>query len=200
MNQLIPRIGAATVTVTVFLFAVCLIAGFDFGAYLVCMALPIGYMMMAAGFYHESDENRRVAALLGLMLSGIYAALILLVYDAQLTTVRLDALNDQAARMLDFRRGGLMFNYDLLGYGVMALSTLLLGLSMEADDRADKWLKGLLMIHGCFFVGCLVMPMTGAFSGMVGGETSMGGVAALVGWCVYFLPVGALAYRHFRRG
>ena len=29
------------------------------------------------------------------------------------------------------------------------------------------------------------------------GKTGSGGVIALVLWCAYFLPIGALAYRHF---
>lgn len=37
MNKLIPKIGAAIVTITVFLFAVFLIVDFPFGYYLVCM-------------------------------------------------------------------------------------------------------------------------------------------------------------------
>ena len=53
-NQQIPRIGAAIVTVAVFLFAIFLIADFPFGSYLVCMFLPIGYIMTAAGFHRES--------------------------------------------------------------------------------------------------------------------------------------------------
>jgi len=62
MNILISKIGAAIVTVTVFLFAVCLITDFSFGSYFVCMFLPIGYIMMSAGFHHESDEEHKVAA------------------------------------------------------------------------------------------------------------------------------------------
>ena len=54
-----------------------------------------------------------------------------------------------------------------------------------------------MMIHGTFFAGCFLMPMTGEFSGMPDGETSSGGVAALLAWCAYFLPVGILTYRHF---
>ena len=68
MNRLIPRIGAAMVAVTVFLFAVCMIVGYLFGSYLVCMFLPIGYILMAAGFYHESREDRRVAAGAGMVI------------------------------------------------------------------------------------------------------------------------------------
>ena len=32
-----------------------------------------------------------------------------------------------------------------------------------------------------------------------GRKTSNGGVIALVCWCVYFLPIGILAYRHFSK-
>ena len=197
MNRLISKIGAAIVTVTVFLFAICLAVDFSFGSYFVCMFLPLGYIMTAAGLRNESNADRRVAADVGMVFSAVYAVLILLVYFAQTTTVRLESLNGQAQSILDFKRGGLIFNYDLLGYGMMALSTFFIGLSMKAEGKADKWLKTLLMIHGVFFVGCFIMPMTGMFSSMADGETSNGGVIALICWCAYFLPIGVLAYRHF---
>ena len=198
MNKRISRIGAAIVAATVFLFAVCMIVGFLFGSYLVCMLLPIGYIMMAAGFQQECPAERRVAANVGLILAAIYAVLILLVYFAQITSVRLDGLNEPALRILDYQRGGLMFNYDLLGYGMMALSTFFIGLSIRADCRADSWLKGLMLLHGIFFVGCFVMPMTGAFTAMADGATGNGGTIVLLFWCAYFFPIGVLAYRHFR--
>ncbi len=197
LNRTIPRIGAAIVTVVVFLFAVFLITDFSFGSYIVCMFLPIGYIMMAAGFYHESAPDRKTAAMTGMVFSAIYAVLIFLVYFAQTTSVQLGGLSEEALRILDFSRGGLIFNYDLLGYGMMALSTFFIGLSFRPDGNADKWLKYLLMIHGIFFVGCFIMPMTGLFSSMADGKTNNGGVIALVCWCVYFLPVGTLAFRHF---
>ena len=197
MNKRISRIGAAIVTATVFLFAVCMIVGFLFGSYLVCMLLPIGYIMMAAGFQQECPAERRVAANVGLILAAIYAVLILLVYFAQITSVRLDGLNEPALRILDYQRGGLMFNYDLLGYGMMALSTFFMGLSMKAERRADSWLRGLMLLHGIFFIGCFVMPMTGAFTAMADGEAGNGGTIALLFWCAYFFPIGVLAFRHF---
>lgn len=197
MNRQISRIGAAIVTVTVFLFALFLILDFSFGSYFVCMLLPIGYIMMGAGLCHEAGEAGRVPATIGMTFAAIYATLILLVYFAQTTSVRLDGLGDEALGVLDFRRGGLIFNYDLLGYGMMALSTFFLGLSMKAADGGDVWLKRLMLIHGAFFISCFILPMTGMFSSMAGGETSRGGAMALVAWCAYFLPIGMLAYRHF---
>ena len=200
MNKLIPKIGAAIVTITVFLFAVFLIVDFPFGYYLVCMFLPIGYIIMAAGFHHESPEGQRVSSNIGMIFSAIYAVLIFLVYFAQTTTVRLENLNEQAAKLLDYGQGGLLFNYDLLGYGMMALSTFFIGLSIKAESKPDKWLKYLMIIHGVFFISCFIMPMTGAFTNMGTGDNGSGGTIALLFWCAYFLPIGILSYRHFGKG
>ena len=200
MNRQLAKIGAAVVTVTVFLFAVFILCHFNFGSYFVCMLLPIGYIMMAAGFQHESDEKTRVSANIGLILAAVYAVLILLVYDAQTTTVRLEELNEQAVRILNYAKGGLMFNYDLLGYGMMALSTFFIGLSIRAENKPDLWLKRLMLIHGVFFFSCFLMPMTGMFTGMANGEKGNGGDIALLFWCAYFLPIGVLAWKHFGKG
>jgi hypothetical protein len=197
MNRLLSKIGAIIVTVTVFLFAVFIVCDFSFGSYFVCMFLPLGYIMMSAGFQHESAEKTKVSANIGLILAGVYAVLILVVYYAQTTTVRLEELNDQAARVLDYRKGGLLFNYDLLGYGIMALSTFFIGLSIQAENRPDLWLKRLMMIHGVFFLSCFFMPMTGMFTHMADGNNGNGGGIALLFWCIYFIPIGLLAYRHF---
>lgn len=199
MNRIIPRIGSMVATAAVALFAACLIVNFPFGSYFVCMFLPIGYIMMAAGLHYESREDRRVAANAGMAFAAVYAVLVFLVYFAQTTSVRLGGLSEQAQGILDFQRGGLFFSYDLLGYGMMALSTFFMGLSVQADGKADKWMKALMMIHGVFFFGCFIMPMTGAFAGMSDGKTNMGGVIALIAWCAYFLPIGILACRHFGR-
>ncbi len=198
MNRTVSMTGAAIVAVTVFLFAVCILFDFTFGSYLVCMFLPVGWIMTAAGLHHECGEDRKVASGTGLVLAGVYTVLILLVYFAQTTTVLTEELTGQASRVLDYRQGGLLFNYDLLGYGMMALSTLFTGLSMKAENRPDRWLKWLMVIHGAFFPGCFVMPMTGMFTAMAEGKTGNGGSIALLFWCLFFLPIGILAFRHFR--
>ena len=197
INRNIAKAGALIVACSVLLFAICMLIPFHFGSYFVCMLLAIGYVMMAAGFSCESDAAHQVAAKAGMAFAVIYATLVLLVYFAQITTVRLDTITDQAVRLLDYSRGGLMFNYDLLGYGMMALSTFFLGLTIHGRNPVDQWLKRLMILHGIFFFGCFIMPMTGVFRSMAGGETSMGGVIALECWCAYFLPVGILAFAHF---
>ncbi len=197
MNRIVSKIGAAVVSATVFLFAVFLIFDMLFWSYLVCMFLAIGYVILAAGLQHESTEDRRVAANAGLAFAAVYAVLILIVYFAQTTSVRLEGLSEQTAKILDYRNGGLLFNYDLLGYGMMALSTFFIGLSMKAATKLDKWLKIFLMVHGVFFLSCFIMPMTGVFTGMSAGGSGKGGTIALVIWCAYFLPIGVLAFLHF---
>lgn len=199
MNRMISKAGSAIVTVTVFLFAIFLIINFTIGSYFVCLILPIGFIMMTAGLQSECETDRRTAANIGLILSAVYATLIMLVYYTQLTTVKNESLNEQAANLLIFSRFGLIFNYDLLGYGVMALSTFFTGLSMKPENKKDKLLRALMMIHGLFYFSCTFMPITGIFTRLSSGGDGIGGRLALVVWCVYFLPIGILSFLHFSK-
>ena len=193
---MIAKAGSAIVMVTVFLFAVFLIINFPMGSYFVCLILPIGFIMMTAGLHDECEDNCKVAANIGLILAAVYATFIMLVYFTQLTTVNNEQLNEQAKNLLEFGKFGLIFNYDLLGYGVMALSTFFTGLSMKPKSKTDKWLKALLMIHGVFYFSCTFMPITGVFAKMSSDGDSIGGRLALAAWCLYFLPVGILSFLH----
>lgn len=169
------------------------------GSYFVCLILPLGFIMMTAGLHSECESDRKVAATTGMTLAAVYCTLIMLVYFTQLTTVSNEQLTEQATNLLSMGKCGLIFNYDLLGYGIMALSTFFTGLSMKAKNKADKWLKALMMIHGVFYFSCTFMPMTGIFSKMSSDGDGIGGRLALVAWCVYFLPIGILSILHFRK-
>ena len=197
MNEKIARVGSLIVTITVAVFAVCMLIDFSFGSYFICIILPIGFIMMTTGFYNESESSKKVAAMNGVIFAAVYAVLIVIVYFAQITTVRLESLTEQAAQILDYRKGGLIFNYDLLGYGFMALSTFFTGLTIEGKSKADKVLKWLMLIHGIFFLVCLIMPITGILRQTADADAGKGGVIALECWCAYFIPVGVLSYIHF---
>lgn len=199
MNRKIGRIGSALTGACVAAFAVCMLAGLRFGSYFVCMPLALGYMMMTAALYAECAPERRATGALGLAMAGVYAVLVLLVYFAQTTTVNLEPLTGDAQRLLDYSRLSLMFNYDLLGYGMMALSTFFAGLAIQPADKGDRALRTLMMIHGVFFLSCFIMPMLGVFSAG-DGSTDWTGVLALEVWCAYFLPIAVLAFRHFGAG
>lgn len=197
MNEKIARVGSLIVTITVAVFAVCMLIDFSFGSYFICIILPIGFIMMTIGFYNESESSKKVAAMNGVIFAAVYAVLIVIVYFAQLTTVRLESLTEQAAQILDYSKGGLLFNFDLLGYGFMALSTFFTGLTLEGKSKADKVLKWLMLIHGIFFIVCLIMPITGVLRQTADADAGKGGVIALECWCAYFIPIGVLSYIHF---
>ena len=199
-NKKISKIGSTIVTVTVFLFAIFLIIDFSMASYFVCLILPIGFIMMTAGLHNECEGDRKVAANVGLLLAAVYGTFIMLVYFTQLTTVNNEQLNEQATNLLEMAKCGLIFNYDLLGSGVMALSTFFTGLSMKPNNKTDKWLRVLMLIHGVFYFSCTFMPMTGMFANMSSGGDGIGGRLALVVWCVYFLPIGILSFIHFTKG
>ena len=154
--------------------------------------------MMTAGLHNECEGDRKVAANIGLILAAVYAVFIMFVYFAQLTTVKNEQLNEQAVNLLKFDKFGLIFNYDLLGYGVMALSTFFTGLSMKPKNKVGSWLRMLMMIHGVFYFSCTFMPITGMFVRVSSGGDGIGGRLALVAWCVYFLPIGILSFFHFK--
>ena len=199
LNKKVSKAGSAIVTVTVFLFAIFLLIDFSMGGYFVCLILPVGFIMMTAGLHNECEGDCKVAANIGLILAAVYGTFIMLVYFTQLTTVNNDQLNEQAAKLLEFNKYGLIFNYDLLGYGVMALSTFFTGLSIKPKNKTDKWLRVLLMIHGVFYFSCTFMPITGMFVKMPSDNDGMVGRLALVAWCIYFMPIGILSFKHFRK-
>lgn len=194
MNRKIGMISSIINLVAVLGFAVSMLWKFDSGSYFSSMFIAFSFVPMMCAFAYFSERKCRLAGFVSAAFSAVYAAIILLVYFAQLTTVRLDNLTVQASSILDFQQFGLFFNYDLLGYGLMALATFFAGLTVEVCGKADKWLKYLLMIHGVFFISCLIVPMLGVFQG---GGPDWIGVALMEFWCFYFVPVSILSYLHF---
>lgn len=198
MNRKIGMIGSGINCISVCLFAVSMLLGFDFGSYFVCMILAIGFIMMIGAFANECETDKKSAANTAMICTSMYGMFIFVVYFAQITSVRLDNLSPQALQVLDYSKSGLFFNYDLIGYGMMALATFFIGLTIRTDNRADKWLKWLLIIHGFFFITCFIMPICGVFSSE-SNQGQMAGVIALEFWCAYFIPVGILSWLHFRK-
>ena len=199
MNRKIGIIGSIINVITVLLFAFFMLIHFDFGSYFVCIFLSLSFIMMIASFENECKKENRVAGKIALALSCIYAVLILIVYFTQCTSVTNEQLSVDMAKLLDYKYMSFLFNLDLLGYGIMALSTFFIGLTIDAKNTRDKVLKWLLLIHGVFFLSCLIMPMTGMFVNPNGPTSSSGGIIALEIWCLYFLPIGILSYLHFKK-
>lgn len=196
MNRKIGMYGSAINLLSVIVFAISMLLGFNEGSYFSSMFIAFSFVIMMCGYAFFSEKKCKLSGYIGMMFAAMYAAIILLVYFAQLTTVRMGELTEQAETILDFQKMGLMFNYDLLGYALMALATFFAGLTVNADLKKDKWLKYLLMLHGIFFVSCLIVPMLGLFKT---DSPKWIGVALLEIWCLYFCPISVLSFLHFSR-
>lgn len=178
-------------------FAISMLIGTIWGSYVTSMFIAFSFVVMMCSFCMVSKKEYKTAGYAGMMFGGIYATIILLVYFAQVTTVQNENLLDSASAIIDYQKFGLYFNYDLLGYALMALATFFAGLTVACKTKTDKVLKVLLLIHGVFFISCLILPMLGIFKqGMSGGEWI--GNAVLIFWCIYFIPVGVLSVKYFK--
>ena len=197
MNKKIGMIGSIINIFTVLAFAFFMLIDYNFGSYFVCILLSISFIMMIASFENECSKDNKVAGKIALILAGVYSTIIMIVYFTQCTSVINDNLSTESSKILNYSNMGLMFNLDMLGYAIMALSTFFIGLTINVKNKKDKVLKYLLLIHGIFFLSCLIMPMTGIFANSTG-SSSIGGVIALEVWCFYFLPIGILSYFHFK--
>ena len=200
-NRTFGKLGAAVTGASVFAFAVSMLLGlFVDTLFLSCLAsmfIAIGFVaFMAALYVQGAAPGRKAAGITGMAFGGVYAVLVLLVYFAQCTTVRLNQnLSREALSIISYGYlGSLFFNYDLLGYAFMALSTFLMGLTLAPETGTGKALKTLLMVHGVFFLSCLFVPMFPVFTP---GTSSLVGTLLLEVWCLYFLPVCVLGFRYF---
>ena len=150
------------------------------------------FVPMMCCFLQFAAPERRAAGYVAAMFAGMYAAIILLVCFTQLTTARFGGLTEQARILLDFRQMNLFFSFYLLGYALMSLATFFAGLTVCPRSRTDRWLRALLLIHGVFFISCLLMPMLGVFRA---DSPAWIGTAVLEFWCAYFCPVACSVAR-----
>jgi len=184
-------------------FAVCMILGIilknDFirnnGGYFSSIFIMFGFIPMICSYIPLIKSENKSFGLTALSFSIMYGVLIIFVYYAQLT-INFRKLSDEANNLFNYSRFGLFFNYDLLGYMFMALSTFFIGLALETKTKEEKILKILLCIHGAFAVCCFILPLLGIFnSSMKGGDII--GTSILIFWCLYFIPICILSYRYF---
>jgi len=204
-NNRFGKIGAAVTGVSVAAFAIAmifgLISGIDVGFvyYFVCIFIAVGYIMFAAALIRTEGKPLMTVGLAGLAFAVVYAVLIFIVYYAMLTTVRMNgALGDETLSIISYEHlGSLFFNYDLLGYGFMGLSTFFVGFAIVPKNKGDKALRALLWIHGIFFLSCFIMPMFPVFTPDMSGGSTIGMLVLLV-WCAYFLPVCVLGWKYFK--
>lgn len=199
-NKTVGRIGAIITGLSVLTFAGSMIVGlFVNTLYLSCFSsifIAVGFIPFMAGIYAvHKNPAKRAAGYTGILLGAIYAVIIFLVYFAECTTVRMNpSLSNETLSIISYGYiGSLFFNYDLLGYAFMGLSTFFVGFTVEPKNKGDKAFRILLWLHGIFFLSGLIVPLFPLFSA---GASSIPGTVLLEIWCAYFLPVCILGYRY----
>lgn len=205
MNKKLGKYSSLLVFFSVLAFALCMVLDLQsgnnfiwkYGSYLSCIILALGFIPMTCSYVSFVEPKNKAAGMAALAFSIIYGILVVAVYFTQLTTVRLTKLSEETIGLLDYSKFDLFFNYDLLGYGFMALSTFFIGIQLESKNKKDKILKYLLVIHGIFAISCFVMPMMGIFNSSLEGGDFIGTII-LEFWCLYFMPISLLSYKHFK--
>ena len=197
MNRKIGLISSTIHLFSLIGFAFCLLINVSIGNYFFGMFIAFSFVPMISAFAMYSKFEHKAAAYTAMIFAGIYSVFILLVYFAQITTVRLGLLNEQAAQIISSQNFGLFFNYDLLGYGIMALATFFIALTIDAKTGIVKFLKMLLLIHGIFFVSSFILPIIGVFSVDAQQSNKIGPMIQTF-WCIYFSIIDICSILFFR--
>lgn len=197
MNKKIGIYSSLANLLFVFIFAVSMIFNNSFISYLSSIFISLTFILISCAYCFYCNEDRKIAGYISIIFSGIYSVFIFIIYFAQLTTVRIAELDYQAIQLLDYQKFGLFFNYNLFGYGMMALSTFFIGLTIENKNKINIWLKRLLLIHGVFFISGLIIPMLGIFNADLPGADLIG-VIILEIWCIYFSFISLLSFLYFK--
>ena len=160
MNRKIGFIASIVIGSAVTIFMICLlIALFAQNAftenlsYGVCTILSWGWVATAVA-YACYAKNETAAAKIGVCTSVMYSTVISIVYFTQLTTVLYKSVDEKILQAFSFSASGSwLFNLDLLGYGLLSISTVFIGLTLQAKNRIDKALKWLVnkIVNESFF-------------------------------------------------
>ena len=202
MNRKIGFAAAIVMCCTVAIYLICLIVALfapntvtENLSYGVCTVLSWGYVAAGCVYSCYARKDRLAASKIGVSMGVVYSTIISIVYFTQMTTVLHKSADEKILQALSFTAAGSwMFNLDLLGYGLLAFSTFFIGLALQAKNKTDKALKLLLMLHGAFFV-CMFVPVLP----LPATNQGSGGTIALIGWCLFFLPICILSAIHFKK-
>ena len=171
----------------------------DMVSYVVCMLLAPSFVAMVACTPLVARDGSRSFTRAALGLAAMYGVLCPGVYYLQLSALRLGtyAADAGALAMLRFTPGSPAFALDMLGYGFMCLSTLLLVPSLERTGAA-RVARVFATINGIIAVPTVLFPALRFSQSGTGASGSFGSVVLLF-WCVVFFPIPVACARLFAR-
>lgn len=202
MNRKIGFISSIIMSSAIAIFLICLIIALFIQnvvtenlSYGVCAILSWAWVATSCVYSCFAKKERLAAAKIGVAIGVIYSTIISIVYFTQITTVLYKSVDEKILQAFSFTSSGSwLFNLDLLGYGLLAISTFFVGLTLQIQNKIDKALKILLMLHGTFFV-CMFVPVLP----LPATNQGNGGTIALICWCLFFLPICILSILHYKK-
>lgn len=196
MNRKLGLYSSAVAALCIILFLIGLFLKNDLLNYSTCLILSWAYVLTCCSYASYATKDRRALAFGGVAIAVIYSVFTNLVYYTQLTTVAYATADHVVLDAISFTSGSWLFGFDIMGYGLMGLSTFLIGLTIKVVNKKDRIMKAMMLIHGVFFPICVLMPMLNIFK--AGGDDNSG-IIALQFWCLYFIPIMILSAIHFYR-
>ena len=115
--------------------------------------LAFSYLILAVSIHNFVPQHRKIFSHVGLVLAILYAALIIIVYYVQLTFVIPNLIRNTVEEISVFifiPFNSFLFALDVLGYGIMNLSTLFFAFAFEKTGP-EKWIRYFLIMNGVLF-------------------------------------------------
>lgn len=197
----IGKYSSMTAGVCTALFGVFLALGFFVETimlqFAVCLLLAISYVVAANCLCSVANSEVRIWGRIAVSFAVIYAVYICLVYYSQLTVINLGLVPADSLKLIRFVPGNWLFAVDMLGYTFLALSTLAASFLINKKGLERK-IKVFLIIHGALAIPTFIFPMLPLFNTSESVENaSLGGIFALLAWCVVFAPICFMLVKYF---
>jgi hypothetical protein len=124
-------------------FALCMLLGILLknnnigknGSYYASIFIAFGFISMICSYMPFIKNENKSLGFIAFAFSVMYGIIISVVYFTQLTTIHSTHLFEETINLLDYSRFGLFFNYNLLGYAFMSLSTFFIGIKLETKIK-----------------------------------------------------------------
>lgn len=193
--------SSIVLTISVISFGICMIFnlfGLDtlYYSFISSFFIAPSFICLLIANYFYAKPERKIWGLTALCFSIIYAVLVMLVYYVQITFVKNQqaVLTEDILSVVKFQPGSALFSLDLLGYAFMALATFFGGFVFESRTKNSRWIKRLLLIHGIFFLPCLVFPAINFTPDSLSGNSfDIFGTIGYIFWCIYFSIISILS-------
>lgn len=131
----------------------------------LAMILVVSYLVLIQVLSNRSDEKKKLFGQVAVIFASISTAVLLVNYFTQISVIQPSLLKNEAdgiSLLTQFNPHGLFIALEELGFLLMSLSFLFIGLSMTAKSKLEKWIRGVFFggfILTVLSLGIIIMTM-----------------------------------------